>query len=484
MNHINTQQRILSILGAIILSTNAFCALYADNVLYSGPTQVSSQTFLTTHPIYANIAARTALWSSSGFDNTKTQGVRISSYFQTSSNSPLLKRFFLMQDKDSLIVSNTDVNRDIRPEWLGLPNTFGGIISINPEQSQGAFEVEYRYALGSLSDSNFFKNMWMSASIPVVFIKNNLNFGQSTITNAAAPTNAVYDIVTAFQNPAWNYQKINTASETLIRPAELRLTLGKTFLDTERILLVSYSAFSLPTHRTQNNHHLFEAQPGYNGHIGFIWGAHLQAPLTAKTDAAQCTFFLDLENTWLIRNHQYRTFDLKNKEWSRYLNFRKSGQVVNETFQGVNVLTQYVRLSPYNIIDFATGLRCAFKRVKVEVGFGLWGHGGERAKLYYPWQEIYGIAGTLLNTSASASTIKDQAANDATFTVIYQNDIDFDSGTARPTLNWRVHTYLGAQLREKEGAAFFGAGFFIEKPHNKTKSFEQWGLFVTLGGAF
>ncbi len=471
------------LVGTAFIAYFSLSRLYADD-LYSGPTQISSQTYLSTHPVYANIAARTNAWNCAGFDNEKGNGFHLNGYFQTHGPSNLLKRYFLMQDRDAIVVSNTHANRDIRPEWLGLPNTFGGKFTMQPEQTQSGFEIEYRRSLKGLLDIDFLKNMWVAASLPIVFIKNNLHFSQSTITNQAAPTNTVYDIVTAFINPAWNYQKIHTTSESKVRPAELRLMLGKTFLDDQRMLLVSYSGLSLPTQSTQDNRHIFAAIPGYNGHVGFIWGVHMQAPLTGFKSHALCAFFLDLENTWLIRNHQYRTFDLKNKEWSRYLLLRRSGQTANETTPGVNVLTQYVRLSPYNIVDVAGGLRCSFKRVQVEAGFGLWAHGGERAKLYYPWQEVYGIAGTLTNTSASGSTIRDQAANDATFTTIKKNDIDFTSGTAPATLNWRIHTNLAAQLREEEGSAFLGAGFFAEFPHNKTKSFEQWGLFVTVGGAF
>ncbi len=229
---------------------------------------------------------------------------------------------------------------------------------------------------------------------------------------------------------------------------------------------------------------MFEPQSGNNGHIAFLWGAHLQVPFTSKKSFTSCTFFLDLENSWLIRNHQYRTFDLKNKEWSRYLLFRKKNQIIDQTFPGVTILTQQVRVSPYNIVEFSSGLRLDTNRVMAEVGFGVWAHGGERAKLINPWQEVYGIVGTLLNTTASASTIRDLAANDLTFVPIYQNDINFNSGTTVSTVNYRIHTSLGTHIRGKEADGFLGIGAFIEIPHNKTKSFKQWGLWLTLGGAF
>ncbi|NBQ17467.1 hypothetical protein EBU24_04055 [bacterium] len=473
-----------SLIISISLLVNSIALLKADTPLYSGLTQISGQTFLFTRPVFQNIAARTTLWHDAGFDESKNTGFRATASFATSSSSLLLKRYFLMQDHDAIIVSNSSANRDIRPEWLGLPTNFGGTLSVQPEQSQGCFELHARQSLKDLLDISFLKSMYVAASLPLVIVKNNLNFTQTNITNAAASTNPVYDIITAFANPAFNYHKIRTASETLVRPGELRLELGKTFISNERALLVSYSGFSLPLYRAQKNTHLFEAQPGNNGHLAFLWGAHLQVPITGKENPTSCTFFLDLENTWLIRNHQYRTFDLKNKEWSRYLLFRQLNQVTDQTVSGINILTQKVRVSPYNIVDFSMGLRLDVKKVMAEVGFGIWAHGGERVKLISPWKEIYGIAGTAINTSASLSTIRDQAANDATFTPVYQSDINFKSGSAVPTVNYRVHTSIGTHIRGKEADGFLGIGAFFEVPHNPTKSFEQWGLWLTLGGAF
>ncbi len=458
--------------------------LYADTTLYSGLTQISSQTFLFTRPLFQNIATRTTLWHDAGFDETKNTGFRVTGSFQSTTTSPLLKQYFLMQNHDSIVISNTDANRDIRPEWLGLPNNFGGTLNITPEQSQGCFEIQARHSLKSFFKTGFLSSMYVAASMPILLVKNNLNFSQSRITNAGPTTNTVFDIVSAFTNPTWNYQKISTSNKTTVRPGELRLELGKTFISNERALLVSYSGISLPMTGPQKNEYIFTPQIGNNGHIGFLWGAHLQAPLTSKESFTSCTFFLDLENTWLIRNHQYRTFDLKNKEWSRYLLLRKKNQIIDQTIPAINILTQKVRLSPYSIVEFSTGLRLDVNKVMAEIGFGVWGHGGERAKLIAQWQEIYGIAGTAINTTASTSTIREQATNDATFTPILQNDINLNSGETVPTVNYRVHTSLGTHIRGKKADGFLGIGAFIEIPHNPTKSFEQWGLWLTLGGAF
>ncbi len=155
-----------------------------------------------------------------------------------------------MQNHDSIIVSNTDANRDIRPEWLSLPNNFGGTLTLNPEQSQGCFEINARYLLNAFSEISFLKEMYVAASLPLVIIKNNLNFQQSSITNAAAPGNTVFDIITAFNNPLWNFQKLPTTNQTLVRPGELRIELGKTFISNERALLVSYSGFSFPIQKS------------------------------------------------------------------------------------------------------------------------------------------------------------------------------------------------------------------------------------------
>lgn len=451
-------------------------------------TEKTSQSFLFTKPVFTTLPARISFWHDSWFDIEKTNAFQATTQYQHSFNSKKLKRYFLMKDRDSLVVrgdthAGTSPVTDVRAEWLGLPTNFQGTLTLAPEQWQMCTSITARRSF-NFEGTTFFDNMWGFVEIPIVLMQNDMKFKQESVTNAAAATVAVRDIETAFNNTDWNYQKIKTGKQDKTKIGEVRLGFGKTFLSNGRAHVASYSAVSLPTTSKQTNEYMFTPQAGLNGHIAFIWGASFQLPLSRKTDMNDTCLFLDFENTFFLRNKQYRTFDLKNKEWSRFLLMRKKDQTTNTTTPGVNVLTQKVRVSPYAIINASGGVRFHVGSAEAEIGIGAWGHNEERIKLTSLWEENYGIAGTTTNTSASASTIKTLGADDTTFTPIKETDINFKSGASLATAVYRVHGSIGSRGRGKNNNGLFGCGFFVEIPHNNTKAFSQWGFWAKVGGAF
>lgn len=448
----------------------------------------TGQSFLFTKPIFTNLPAKISFWHDSWFDIEKKNAFQVMTSHQNSFESKDLKKYFLMKNRDALIIrgdgnAGTDPVTDVRAEWLGLPTNFQGTLNIKPEQKQLCFSLNGRRAF-NFTENSFFRNMWGFFELPVVFVKNNMNFAQDLVSNAAATTNTVYDIESAFNNPAWNYQKIKTTHDDKTQIGEVRVGFGKTFLSDGRAHVVSYSALSIPTTQKQNNEYMFSPQAGFNGQAAFISGASFQLPLTRKTDTNDVCLFLDFENTFLLRNEQYRTFDLKNKEWSRFLPLREKDQTTDVTTPGVNILTQKVRISSYSLINASGGVRFHVGKSEAEIGLSAWGHNDERLKLETPWEENYGIAGTTTNTTASVSTIKTQAANDAAFTPIKETDINFDSGSSLSTVIYRLHVSIGGRGRGENNNGLFGCGFFVETPRNKTKAFSQWGLWGKIGGAF
>lgn len=451
----------------------------------SAKTDKSSQSFLFTRPVHQNLSLHQAFWYGSLFNKDKKNAIQANVHYQKSWKSDKIRQYFLLADRTLVKVNRTTTDRDVLPEWLGLPNDFSGLLTFSPEQEQVGASFEARHDIGPLFGFDFFKDWWAQCSLCVASVKNNLKLVQSNVQNAAASTLDVYDIVTAFNNPEWNYSKIN-GQQTRKGVSELRLGLGTTMFSNDRWYAATYSAVSIPTKQKAPNAYLFNSQVGFNGHVGVIWGANLQAPLTREDELYLVTFNINLENNFLIRNHQYRTFDLKNKEWSRFLTMRKKDQTTDTTTPGVNVLTHKVRVSPHAVIDFSTSLRCTMHSLEAEIGYGLWAHGGDAIKITNPvWKEEYGIAGSTTNTSASGSSIKTRASNDATFTVIKQTDLNLNSAAMLPVAVHRVHASLGYRGGgANRGGGHFGIGAYGEFPRNATKALSTWGLWAKVGGAF
>lgn len=449
-------------------------------LLATGKRIVSSKSFMYTRPVFQNSAARFSFWHSAFFDTSKSMAFRATPIYQQTFKPENFLPYFLMKYKTSINISNNVLTGDVRPEWLGLPAAFEGTFNIRPEQKQFGLDLAFRKTFPKLFDLSFFDGWWLYATMPIVMIKNDLHFTQSNVTNPGPATDPVHDVITAFQNPDWNYLKIKNRAETKTRVGQIQIGLGKTFICEDFAHLTTYSGLSIPTYHSANNKYLFEEQPGFNGHVGFVWGFSTGFPLTRAGKHCTTSFFLNFESIYLLRNHQYRTLDLIDKQWSRYMLFRQQGLPAEP---GVNVLTQRVRCSPYNYMDAATGFRFDIQSVEAEIGFGVWGHSDERIMLVNEWNPIYGIAGTTLNTSASQSTIKTLAADDFTFTPIQHNQLDLDTPAQPGTLVWRGHLALGSRQRGETGDAFFGLGVFVEVPRNETKYFSQWGAWFTFGGA-
>ena len=448
-----------------------------------------SHSFLFTRPGQQNLALKQALWHNLLFDKEKKVAIEAVGFFQKTTSSRDISQYFLPPNKEALLVNSTAINRDVLPKWLNLPENFSGILALAPTQKQGGFMLEGRYGLGDLLDFggfmgvSIFKNWSAYWSIAFVDVKNNLNLTQTDVQNPAPTSNAVYDIISAFNNPAWNYDKINgpTHQQGI---SEIRLGLATTLIGNERAQLATYSTLSIPTKTHLSNVYLFNSEFGY-GHVGAVWGICFQAPLSRDIESYTLSWTVNLENNFLIRNHQYRTFDLNLKPWSRFILMRKKDQPGDVLIPGVNVLTHKVRVSAHAIVDFATGLRFSKGKFEAEMGYGLWAHGGERCKITgNSWIPDYGLAGTLPNTSASTSTVSNQGFNDPVFVTIVRDDLDLKSGAMSQNF---VNKFYAAAGMKNKGDRFnteAGLGTFVEIPHNPTNAFSQWGLWLTTGVDF
>ena len=223
---------------------------------------------------------------------------------------------------------------------------------------------------------------------------------------------------------------------------------------------------------------MFEPQPGYNGHPAFVSTVHFALPLSDEDASTHCSIFLDAENLFVLRTHQYRTFDLIDKPWSRFLPIRIKGEAA---VPGVNILTRKVRFSPYSQVDILVGGRIRGEYVSCEIAFGAWGHYKGRVKFADDWQEIYGIAGTTSVTSASGSTILTKAANDAEFVAIRESDLDVESALSPGQVIFKTHAALNVHYKE---SSFATLGWQMQIPYNNTNGFTTWSLWVSAGGSF
>ncbi len=454
----------------------------------AGLTDKSSQSFFLPRPLFDNVAAKQALWHNiihNRDEQDKSGSWQLITLFQDTLSTDRMKRYFLFDCKTSLTVKgdNYSGTRDIRAEWLGINNTnFNSVLSIDPHQQQFGFVAEYQHAFKKIIDWNLFDQWWVGFSLPVVIVEQNMQLSEAPVT-----TTTGMNLRQAFNQCDWKYNKID-GKQTRAGVPEIMFTLGTNMLNRKHSQVGIYSGLIVPTSHRACPDYLFSPILGHNRHWGMSLGLQFQLRLSDEYSPDYCVaFFANVENQFFFRNYQYRTFDLIDKPWSRYLQFNANDGRKN--LPGVNVLTRWVKVHPFNIVDLSTGFRLKAEHFEGEVGYNLWGHGNERVLLRCPFPETYGIAGRGTSASncptvignvgatASASTIAELCDDDEIFTPIKDIDLDLLSAVSRSAVTHKFHTSIGYHWKN---GAFAGVGAFFEGVRRDVM-FEEWGVWFKLG---
>lgn len=495
--------------AALILACSATISAYDGNpccipqrrdpiICYYDCIKFTSQTFMFTRPVNQNLPMYQSLWHSLIYSEAPcSTAFQLFGFYQTSHSTTDAIKYFLMNRKTHLQVRGDDApdyfNRDIRAEWLGINNShFSGSMTIDPKQKQMGFAAQAYHALGEFIPIDLLSNWWLTIRLPVVMVENNINIRQEGVQYPG--TSFPKDIIQAFNQPNWRFAKMNPQGQSKVGVAEINVQLGSTYADYEYFEFAYYSGFSVCLSGSQNASYLFSPFVGNNGHAAIETGVNLQVPLNCDTTCQQICWFMDLEAHWLWPNLQCRTFDLRGKPFSRYLQLNRLNGEPNQLIPAVNVLTREVRVHPYALCEFSTGWRYISEGVEAEIGYTLWGHGNEKLHLKCPFPAEYGIAGTgftvdpstgrHLATSASASTIANQAPNDPEFVTINPGDIDLLSAESRTAINHKIHLSFGWKRFDCGPIdAFFSFGGYYEWAQ-RNSALEVSGGWAKIGASF
>lgn len=471
--------------------------------------EIFGRSFMLTRPASYNLAMDQHLWHNIVYakEGPTYGGFQLIPFYQDSRKRDKFGRYFLFHGKNQLLIAGDAANstdilaRDIRAEWVGLPTDFRGKLSVCPTQKQMGFTIMYNQDLRSITDIEFLQEWSIGIEVPVISVENDLNFQQCDLSTTGTEVHTQKDIFVAFNQASWKYAKIPTKSKSLTRLEKVKLTAGRAMIAKDYFELASDLFFSIPIAPHQDPAYIFSPVVGLDHHIGWGGSVFMQTVLNRDTKSFAWAFFLNLEGTFFFRNHQYRTYDLKDKPWSRYLLYTRKNSAPGDVEPGVNLLTLDSIVRPFGFADFSTGFRIYTKRFEIELGYDVWGFGGERTE---PRSELnsafnfrceglneFGIAGSgtilsrgqLAQATASGSTIAERAADDSEFVGLTQNDIDTCSASAGSILNHKGHVAIGVEHMGDKMNAFGGAGAFIEYAQ-KNGSLSSWGAWFKIGGTF
>jgi hypothetical protein len=459
------------------------------NICNSCPAE-SSHTFMFPRPITQNISTTNALTHK--FIDTKTgkykSVAQLTGAYQQSVHMEGISQYFLFPGKSQLLVTGDDVlsdfySRNIRAEFLGLPSTFQGSFTVNPQQRQGAVFIDFNQDISTWYDNPLMEGSWVTLTLPIVYVENNIQLSEFNVNgNGSTYPNT---IAQALSQPMYLYAKM-CGQNSITQLADLTVRLGRTFLDNKYNVAAMYTNLVFPSGNKQNPAYIFSPVAGTDGHFGYGGGTRFQIRLNQDPTNFGLVLFLDLDAVFYARNTEKRTYDLLNKPYSRYLPLVTPNST--ETIPATNVFSLKTQVHPFTFADFSSGVRFITPHMELEICYGIWGRGPEQMILRCRFPQNYGIAGTAdpvtgIIGTASQSNIGYLAPNDSEFVALTINDLDLDSGASRSAFNHKFQIAVGFWHRGKLAEFYCDAGTYYDIPM-KNSALNLIGAFFKLGASF
>src|SRR5581483_8539206 len=292
-----------------------------------------------------------------------------------STNKKDLARYFFPNGLEELSV----VEAYPVPEELGFNNgeqdllaqnfniftvdkNFQSTIAIAPQQSNVGLGLYWRQSFWKNHDRG--RGFWLSLSAPISHVKNNMHLTEDVKSTSAADTaanpNAVNNMIAAFNQPSWKYGKITQNSMTKTGLADIEFKIGYEWLQHEPAHMESYIGLIIPTGNKQEAKYVFEPIVGRGKYVGAMFGSSLGLEIWNNAAGDKnIRFELANHNEYLFHNTQTRSFDLRNKPWSRYIDVYADEAQAQEAAEeadpelaatlatpGINVFTQKVKVTP------------------------------------------------------------------------------------------------------------------------------------------
>lgn len=523
-------KRLLSVVLIMSIACNA--ALAKNSCADSCDFEETSQTFLAIHPHFQSSSPEMVSAFRDDRLHVREDGrhgtIQFALFGSRTTNDEDLARYFFPFGKTELIVDERieELRPGVEADLLALHfnifttnSNFSSKISIEPRQSVIGLGLHYRqsFARNEEKDRGFF----FSFSTPITRVKNDLNFTEKVIEdggepNEAADENVVANMKEAFNQKEWKFGKITTKSMTKTRLAAIEVKLGYEWLQHDPCHLESYIGVIIPTGNDPEGEFVFEPIVGYGKHTGVMFGSTFGIQIW---DDEENDKHLRVEyanhSQYLFKREQTRSFDLKNKPWSRYQEVYADEDQAREATDpalpllrqatlatpGINVFTQKVDVTPGFSHNINSALVYTSKGFQGELGYNFFCQRSECVKLACPWKEgpalkhFEGQGQTNPLRDITGSRFREGQVRDlagalppiipvslANFeqSIIKETDLDLQSAATPCRLIHTVYGALGYRWDDREYPVFtnFGGSYTFSRNNNAVpRRWTIWGKF-------
>jgi hypothetical protein len=546
-----------------LLLTAMFGNVYADcnscepckTVCPTDPCRrkATSQSFFTVTPEFqAGTPERTTLWRHDRlFARSGGRGgtIQLVPFGGRSTRASDLAGYFSIDFKSTLTVSEdlSSNPADISAEQLNIYTNEGTSVNPNlpflsnicfePRRNVAGLGVSYRQGFARRDDGRGF---FFEMSFPIEEVKTSMHLGETVLQNGngalecatlltppfggnaiyqcplqsavalnGIPTSPVATVCEAFQQPAWAFGRIENGSSHNKKTgvADIDLLIGYDVINNPGCYLSSYLGVLAATGTRPNGVLMFEPIIGYNKQTAIRMGSQFGIEVwTHATKNRSMWFQFQSEFFFHINNTQVRSFDVKNKPWSRYMQVYSSPEQAIQAFTsgsiylhtpGINVFTQEVTVNSGTSRTYQSAWVFNNEGFQGELGYTFNARPAECVSLNCKFPE--GVAFKSLSAPGAINSAQminqpDTCLDIQPFTgyspyEIYAansiSDADLDmNSAAHPALEtYIVYASLGNRWDEREYPLFLGGGGSYEFCKDNS-AMTRWVLWGKVGFSF
>lgn len=402
------------------------------------------------------------------------------------------------------------------------PQFFSSNISFSPKHTEYGIGFAYRQSFWHSDDEVW--GLFLKAVMPITHVKNEMGLAENNIqNNDNAPVDLGTDgrkfyasMTEAFMQPAWKYGKIATdcdkcsdvLSETGV--ADIQLYFGYEWLQHHPYHMEGYVGMLIPTGTKVTSEYLFEPIVGRGKHFGLMWGSAFGCDLwDHETEDRHLRFEVAFNSLYLFSKEQVRSFDLKNRPWSRYIDVYVSQEqadtvsgiggiagVLTAT-PGINVFTRSAEITPGLEFTITPGFVFEWCDFVGEFGYSYYARGCDEVDLCnFPsntiaLRSINGSGQTMPFQTISA-IVEDPSIAPASSvpvnfyskSVISINDIDLNSASTPSYYTASLYGALGYSHVHGCYPIMFGLGGSYELTAHTNAGLDRWTLWLKGSIAF
>ncbi len=402
----------------------------------------------------------------------------------------------VVEFKEGVSSSMSDVKRerDLEARHFNIKtrsttSTFESELELHPHQSTVGVGLAYR--------GRAWGPYWVDISAPVMRVRNKFELRENIKNSGGGADDSkglegephFGSIKDAFNSKGMRFGRIDDREHEKWGLADIELKVGWDAYNNGETHFRSYIGGVIPTGNKPHERFLFAPVVGNNRHWGVMFGGNFGFVICAYGDHL-IRHEVDTQGRYLFPNDQVRSFDLKDKQWSRYMEVYAGKEEAERAAQnkdansgtfGINAFTTHVRVKP----RFATTFNTAFiyeycNYLLAEVGYNFYGRQGESVEFkHLPHLALKHVEGKGLTTRSR--TIGQNFHNDKIpldeFKVISRRDIDENSAAHPQVIANTIYGAFGVRCKEWRWPTTFSIGASYEFSHSNggLRRWQVWG---------